>query len=60
MSKPLTVATLLVAVIMLGLVGMCWWMPVCFGYPWYTVIGNLFLTAIYAMCVWLVVDVVSG
>jgi hypothetical protein len=45
---------------MLGLVGMCWWMPVCFGYPWYTVIGNLFLTAIYAVGVWMVSSVVNG
>lgn len=60
MSKPLTVLTLLMFVVCLALVGFLWWIPVNFGYPWYTVLGNLVPTAILGLGVWGVAEVVNS
>lgn len=60
MNKPLTVLTLLAAVGLLIMLGFIWWMPVNFGYPWYTILGNFWLTAFCAAGAMFVRDIVNG
>lgn len=60
MGKLLTVLTLLVAVGLLGVLGFIWWMPVNFGYPWYTILGNFFVTAFAAAGAMIIAEIVNG
>ena len=60
MSKAATILTLLLAVVVLFILGVLWWMPVNFGYPWYTILGNFFVTAFAAAGAMIVVEVVNG
>jgi hypothetical protein len=49
MSKGLTIATFIALAVCLVLVGWCWWLPIAFGYPFYSVLLNLVPTGIIVL-----------
>ncbi len=60
MSPGLTVFTLIMAVVVLGILVMIWWTPVMFGYPFYAILVNLAVTVLAGYATWAIADIVNG
>jgi len=60
MDKGLTIGTFVALALALVILGVLWWMPVYFGYPFYAVLGNLVPTAITAVGVIMIRGVIRS
>lgn len=59
-NPGLTVFTIVMWVGLLVPLWQIWVLPVAFGYPWYTIVGNLVVTGFYFASIWAVADLANN